>query len=148
MLPRVAGRPVPSGKSGYIQAVDAHGLLKLMVRHDPRMKMERRIGQFVSEGGLLATVMADGGVDEEVLRRVQDLYTIGKQRTLQEDAEFGVQQLVDVALKALSPGINDLTTVANCLDHRARSCTAWLVARYHPTIATTTRDACELLLAR
>jgi hypothetical protein len=48
--PRVAGRPVSSGKSGYIQAVYAHGLLKLMVGHDLRMKMERRIGQFVSEG--------------------------------------------------------------------------------------------------
>jgi uncharacterized membrane protein len=50
--------------------------------------------------------MADGGVDEEVLRCVQDLYTIGKQQTLQEDAEFGVRQLVNVVLKALSPGIN------------------------------------------
>lgn len=117
VLPRGAGTPVPSAKSGYIQVVDAQGLLELMVRHDLRMKMEQRIGQFVAEGSLLATIMADGGVDEEVLRRVRGLYVIGKQRTLQQDVEFGVRQLVDVALKALSPGINDPTTAATCLDH-------------------------------
>lgn len=43
-------------------------------------------------------------------------YTISRQRTLHQDAGFGIRQIVDVALKALSPGINDTTTAINCID--------------------------------
>jgi uncharacterized membrane protein len=45
------------------------------------------------------------------------LFAVGRQRTVEQDAAFGIRQIVDVALKALSPGVNDTTTAVMCIDH-------------------------------
>ncbi len=79
--------------------------------------MERGVGEFVVQGRPLATLTSYGEADHRCIEEIRALYAVGKERTLQQDIEFGVRQLVDIALKALSPGINDPTTAVNCIDH-------------------------------
>jgi uncharacterized membrane protein len=51
---------------------------------------------------------------------LQSVFDLGPSRTLQQDAEFGVLQIVDIALKAISPAVNDPTTAVNCVDQLSR----------------------------
>ena len=80
--------------------------------------MERGVGEFLIEGMPLASLASrEHAKDERVVRALNAAYTLGKQRTVHQDAAYGIRQLVDVALKALSPGVNDTTTATNCIDY-------------------------------
>jgi uncharacterized membrane protein len=107
--------PVVADKTGYIQSLDTAGLLAFASERRTLVRMERRIGQFVIEGVPLASVLGSPPTDDD--RGLAGLYTVGRQRTVEQDAAFGIRQIVDVALKALSPGINDTTTAVMCIDH-------------------------------
>jgi uncharacterized membrane protein len=56
-------------------------------------------------------------VEKEVAGQLNEAYTVNRQRTIHQDAEFGIRQIVDVANKALSPGINDTTTAVLCVEY-------------------------------
>lgn len=101
-------------RSGYLQFVGYEGLLDVARTHGVRLKVHPRIGDFVLEGDcLLSTSPAP---PEGLGDAVGDCWSIGPQRTLEQDIGFGIRQLVDVALKALSPGVNDTTTAIMCID--------------------------------
>ena len=72
------------------------------------------VGDFVAHGMPLATVWGDGEVDDDAIRAA---FSLAKERDLAEDPSFGFRQLVDIAERALSPGVNDPTTATQCLDH-------------------------------
>ena len=107
---------VPSLETGYIQGVDADALFAFARERDIVVRMERGIGEFVIEGTSIASVTG-GKLDDASTRSLNKAYATGRQRTLHQDAAYGVRQIVDVALKALSPGINDTTTAINCLNY-------------------------------
>lgn len=100
--------------AGYLQVVEFERLCDLARAHDVRLKVHVRIGDYILPGDrLFSTCPAppDGFGDA-----LADGFTIGRQRTLEQDIGFGIRQLVDVALRALSPGINDTTTATMCVD--------------------------------
>jgi len=112
-----AWQPVPARESGYIQAVDEEGLIRFARGREAVVRMERGVGEFVVEGAPLVAVAGGGPPDDGLADAVANLYTIGRQRTTVQDAGFGVRQIVDIALKALSPGINDTTTAVTCVQY-------------------------------
>ena len=109
-------RPVRAAGTGYIERLDGEGLLRYAAERNVVLRMERGIGEFVVEGTPLVSMAGaapqDGDVDA-----LNDLFTLSAYRTVHQDAAFGVRQMVDMAVKALSPGINDTTTAAACVDH-------------------------------
>lgn len=110
--------PVPSGRSGYLQNVDPARLLDAAVKHDVVVRMEYAVGDFVARGEPLASVAAiDGPPPQQACDDVADAYMFGSYRTVEQDPGFGIRQLVDIAVRALSPGVNDPTTALNCVDY-------------------------------
>ncbi len=112
-----AWQPVPARESGFVQSVDGDGLLRLAREREAVVRMEREVGEFVVEGAPLVSVSGVGPPDDDFTTSVAARYTVGHQRTTVQDAGFGVRQIVDVALKALSPGINDTTTAVTCVQY-------------------------------
>lgn len=110
-------RMIPSLKTGYIQGIDKEGILRYARNLDVVVRMERGIGDFVVEHSPLVSLSGDGAPGEEEIREVNNLYSINRNRTVEQDAAFGIRQIVDIALKALSPGINDTTTAITCVDY-------------------------------
>jgi len=108
---------IPARRTGYIQGVDYDGLLGFAGAQNTVVRMERGSGDFVVEGSPLVSVAGGKPPDDETAAHLDALYTIGRQRTMAQDAGFGIRQIVDVALKALSPGINDTTTAVTCVDY-------------------------------
>ncbi len=110
---------VPADESGYIQGVDNAALLRLARQLKTVVRMERGVGEFVVENTPLVSLTLDAPPDSETMVELQEAFSLSRFRTVEQDAAFGIRQIVDVALKALSPGINDTTTAVTCVDYLA-----------------------------
>lgn len=114
--------PVPAAATGYVQRIDEDGLLALAQRLGGVARMERGVGSFVAKGAPLACLASYDAsaplpLTDELTAELNDKFIVGKQRTTEQDAGFGVRQIVDIALKALSPGVNDTSTAVICIDY-------------------------------
>lgn len=107
---------VTADAAGYLQAVDGRGLFRLGKGRRLVIAMEPDIGDFILPGQVLASVSPPGAADEQVCREVRRAFLLGPERTPEQDAEFGIVEISDIAIKALSPGINDPTTAYRCID--------------------------------
>jgi uncharacterized membrane protein len=123
---------VTSPLGGYLQGIDEVGLVNLACRHDLRLVVQRRPGHFLMESGALVKVLGRRSVDPDLTRRIRRAFIIGGRRTADQDPEQGIHQLVEVAVRALSPSLNDPFTAMTCVDrlsgvlgriagHRARA---------------------------
>lgn len=104
--------------SGYLEGVEEDALLELAERHDLVVRMERHIGAFLLEGKPLAGVWPKERAtpfEKELL----DSFILGIERTPNQDVEFGLLVVSDIAVRALSAGINDPSTAMICLDRQA-----------------------------
>lgn len=110
-------QPVPGIGNGYIQSVDGGALMRLACQHKTIVRMEHGIGTFLVHGTPLVSVALDAPPDDELVASLQAAYTISRHRTLEQDCAFGVRQLVDMAMRALSPSVNDTTTAIMCVDY-------------------------------
>lgn len=109
-------RHVRSPAGGYLQAIDLDGLLKLAREHDLVMRLERRPGQYVIEESTLLRAWPPERCGDDLGRRLADCFIMGWRATPEQDMEYGIRQLVEVAVRALSPGVNDPFTAVNCID--------------------------------
>ncbi len=110
---------VPASKTGYVESLDADALLDIARTLETVLRMEHGVGDFVVAGTPLVSLLDPGDLDEATTARLNAVYVIGRQRTVEQDVAFGIRQIVDVAMKALSPGINDTTTAVMCVDYLA-----------------------------
>jgi hypothetical protein len=102
-------------KSGYLQHVDHVALVAAARAADALIVLRFRPGQFVLRGEPLAALAAPGnfhGLEAAVERSAR----IGRHRTLTQDSEFGIAQVVEIAIRALSPAVNDTFTGVACVD--------------------------------
>lgn len=106
-----------SPKNGYIQYLDADALMELVVEQDLILELYHRPGSFVVEDLELGMVFAKTDWEEEQLNDLLDQFVIGKTKTAQQDLEFSIHQMVEIAARALSPGINDPFTAISCIDN-------------------------------
>ncbi|MGD9948194.1 MAG: DUF2254 domain-containing protein [Desulfobulbus sp.] len=108
---------IPARKGGYLESFDADALLRVAKNYGTILRMEYCIGEFVVEGRPLVSVANPDILDDTMTTKVNALYVISRQRTVEYDVAFGIRQIVDIAMKALSPGINDTTTAVMCVDY-------------------------------
>jgi uncharacterized membrane protein len=111
---------VLSHDSGYIRFVDTRRLVALAKHYHVTIRVLRRVGHFVPAGIPLMMVSKGNRLPPEGTAELLAAFDLGPTRTLQQDVEFGVLQIVDVALKAISPAVNDPTTAINCIDQLSR----------------------------
>jgi uncharacterized membrane protein len=125
--------PVPAAVSGYIQSVNNGALLRLAGDNRTIVRMEHGIGAFVVQDTPLVSLALTYPPDQQAIVALNAAYSIGRQRTVQQDPAFGIRQIVDMALKALSPGVNDTSTAVMCVDYLT-SILARLVGRQFPPL--------------
>lgn len=107
---------VPCHVDGYLQTVDEQGLLQFAIDRDFVLKMCAVPGDFVSHGQPLLLISGANSLDEATLDKLRFMFAFGGHRTSTQNALFLVDQLVEVAARALSPGVNDPMTAKTCLD--------------------------------
>jgi uncharacterized membrane protein len=110
-----SGGVIPVRTTGYVQAVDHVRLVQEAERLDATVVLARRPGQFVVTGQPLARVLP-GSATAAVDASTHEAVEIGPSRTRRQDIEFATFQVVEIALRALSPAINDTFTGLTCVD--------------------------------
>lgn len=104
---------------GYLQDLDEHQILDIARENDLTIHVLEPVGAFTYEGATLALVWPAAKVDDESERQLHNTFVTGIERTLHHDVAFGIRQLADIAIKALSPAINDPTTAMQAVDRLA-----------------------------
>ena len=116
-----AGSPPPdpaprrlchTGASGVIVATDLHGLAELCRHENCWLELTVGVGEYLAHGTPVALVHGGDLHDHDVIR----FFLIGGERSFVQDPAFGFRQLVDVAIRALSPAVNDPTTGVQAID--------------------------------
>lgn len=113
---------LPSPRSGYLQTVHPQLLLPTASRHHLHVRLRVRVGEHIVAGTVLGWMWAPTAgapVPEpaELAHAIDQAVRIGFERTQEQDAAFGIRQLVDMACKALSPAVNDPYTAVQAVDH-------------------------------
>ena len=122
---------VRATRSGYIQGVDDNPIFGLAPPQKTIIRMQDRIGAFVLEGQPLVDVSPAAAVTGELTEAVRKALVIGHERTFDQDYELSLVEISDVAVKALSPGINDPTTAHHAIDRLSELLLA-LAVRHSP----------------
>ena len=118
-IPKACDRDVcqvKADRSGYLQAIDNDALIRIAVEENLLVHLGYRPGNFITRGSDLVTVWPGERVDEGLSEKINAIFILGPERTLEQDVEFAISQLVEIAVRALSPGINDPITANTCID--------------------------------
>lgn len=107
---------VLSNCSGYVQTIDLVALLTLATENEVFIECHAKPGDFIIESSIIAIIHADNPINNDKTHKVLNLIELGAYRTPVQDPEFAVHQLVEIALRALSPSINDPYTAITCID--------------------------------
>lgn len=121
-VPRAPVAPsavVLAAESGYLLAVHADSLFDLAEDRRLTIRMDVPVGGFVIEGEALASIWPPSAADDTAIKAVRDAFVLGEERTPHQDVDLGIIVISDIALRALSPGVNDPTTAMLCIDRLA-----------------------------
>jgi uncharacterized membrane protein len=109
------GGDVAAPRSGYLQYIEHQALVRLAAEVGAVIQLRYRPGHFLVQGHPYVTVWPAGAADR-VARKLARAHVTGPYRTLAQDVSFGVDQLVEIAIRALSPAVNDTFTALTCID--------------------------------
>jgi uncharacterized membrane protein len=107
---------ITARSNGYLQAVDRQKLLEIAKDNDYLIQLFVKPGQFVVADGRLAIISSIDIFDVDLTDSINNAFIFGSLRTPEQDIEFSIHQLVEVAVRSLSPGINDPYTAIACID--------------------------------
>lgn len=110
------GVAVRAPSAGFVSVVHVDALLRLAADRDLLILQRAPIGDYVLTGAVLASVHGDRASAEAAVKQIQDEFVLDQERSLVGDVGFPVRQLADVALRGLSPSLNDPTTAENAID--------------------------------
>jgi uncharacterized membrane protein len=119
-------------QSDYVEAIDADTLMSIAEERDLVLTVELRPGDFTVEGEVLARAYPAERVVNGTSETITGAFVFGPERTQTQDPEFVLSELVEIAVRALSPGINDPTTAMLCVD-RLGAALARIAARPMPS---------------
>jgi uncharacterized membrane protein len=122
------GAPVLLARGGYVQAVDFQGIVNAAAQADAVVALDIRAGQHAVPGRVAAHVAPKKAAQDGLCQAIQNAVLVGRERTAVQDLEFSIRQLVEIALRALSPGINDPYT-ANAVIDRLTLSIAFIMTR-------------------
>jgi uncharacterized membrane protein len=125
-------RALPGEVDGYLQIIDADALMELARQENLVIGIEYRPGHYIVKGTVLVRVYPRAKCTDEIAARVTAAFAFGNQRTSGQDVEFSINQLVEIAARALSPGVHDPFTAITCV-RRLGSAVSQLARRTIPS---------------
>ena len=116
-LAETEGYPVRVRSTGYIQFIDPDIMLTLALEKNLVIRLLHQPGHYVQSGAVVALIWPAERVDERLDKLMRRAFQVGNGRTPTQDLEYAVNQLTEMAVRAMSPAINDPFTAMTCLDH-------------------------------
>lgn len=136
-----SGAPVPAPSSGYIRHIAYDQLLAVLASQTLRLKIDLRVDDYVGEGMAMAHVEGPAPDIDALVR----CFTLGPRRDVLQEATYEARALIDIALRALSPGINDPNTAVAAIDHMSGALLPMVRADGVPRVLFTRDNRAALL---
>ncbi len=108
---------VRSRRPGSIQAFNASGLVRLAQQHRCTLVLNQVVGDFVPAGAPVIQVYGGESAGRDLEQQLHGMIVLGVERTIEQDPALAVRIMVDIAIKALSPAVNDPTTAVQVINH-------------------------------
>lgn len=134
-------------QSGFLQGVASDRIMQLAEQLDLVLRLEQQIGSFVVEGDALISVLS-GAASDVTMDALRKTATFGSERVSFQDVELGLIELTDVAVRALSPGINDPTTAVVCVQRLTEIFTQLGVRRFPSVLRKATDGKVRVIAPR
>jgi len=112
-------RDIFSKQEGYIQVIQYDRLLTVTNKHQCIIQVIKRPGHYLTKGVEIAKISNRHADIDALQSDINQCFIVGKQRTDIQDVEYGFEQIVEIAIRALSPGINNAYTAICCISHLA-----------------------------
>ena len=141
-----AGVSVRADRSGYVEYIDYDALIEIARRSQCAIDIHIRPGAFVIQGNPVATVHALGADTAVTAADVNRHISLGTQRTDVQDLEFSIMQLLQIAQRALSPGINDSLTAISCIDWLSAALACMAERRFQAQYLTDADNTVRLMI--
>ncbi len=141
-----SGATIPTPKGGYLQYIRYGTLVRVASAANAVVRLPYRPGHFLVEGSELAAVWPPEAADR-IARCLKRAQVTGPVRTLAQDPAFGIDQLVEIAIRALSPAVNDTFTALACVDWLAdtlcKLAATWAPSRVYRDQSGAIRVICD-----
>ena len=124
------GGAVKAADSGYVQFIRLRSLVRFAEQANAAISLHHRPGHFIVQGHTIGTVWPPEAT-AQVNEALAQAHITGPYRTLTQDVSFGIDQLVEIAIRALSPAVNDTFTAISCVDWLGDNLCK-IVKRWHP----------------
>jgi uncharacterized membrane protein len=140
------GKAIAATATGYIQAIDHDAIIKAACQAVGTVELEVRPGHFVLAGDAIGRVTPEDSMNDPLEKSITEAIVIGASRTPIQDIEYPIRQLVEIALRALSPGVNDPFTAIAVIDRLAGSIAAIMTRGEPQSVWRDENDVIRLLL--
>jgi uncharacterized membrane protein len=127
-----AAQPVRAKRTGYLQGIEDEALMEVACDDNLLLQVKAYPGAFILEGGPLVMAYPAHRITQSVSDRINQAFVLGRELTKQQNVAFPIEQLVEIALRALSPAVNDPFTAIRCIDQLAEGL-ARLASREFPS---------------
>ncbi|WP_291852481.1 DUF2254 domain-containing protein [Bradyrhizobium sp.] len=107
---------IQAAESGYVKRLDTEALMRMATEHNLVVWIEARPGRFVIEQQVVLSASPSKRIPAEIADALRGTLVIGPDRSPDQDVAHALRRIVEIAQRALSPGINDPTTAIYCLD--------------------------------
>lgn len=104
-------------QNGYLQTIDNDRLIKMAEENDLLIELKFRPGDYVVKDAAMCYIRSNEKLRHSDIKKITDGFITGKVRTPMQDAEYALHQMVEIAIRALSPGINDPYTANACINN-------------------------------
>lgn len=121
---------IKSVKSGYLQYIDREKLTEIVEKNDALLELYYRPGSHLVDGLMIGMLYSHNYLNQDSIDSILSQFVIGEIKTSQQDLEFSIHQMVEIALRALSPGINDPYTAIACIDNLKATMTYLAQAKF------------------
>ncbi|QIA09759.1 DUF2254 domain-containing protein [Draconibacterium halophilum] len=108
---------IKSPKAGYLQYIDNEAVMEIVTKNDSLTLLNQGPGSFLVKGGEIGVLHSNNEWEEESMKKLMEQFIIGKTKTSQQDLNYSIHQMVEIAARALSPGVNDPYTAIACIDN-------------------------------
>jgi uncharacterized membrane protein len=136
------------GRSGYIQVVDYDRLAALACRENALLEVKVRAGHFVLRNGEHVLVHGERPLGNRAAEAIRSAFVVGGERSPAQDLEYGLRQLVEIALRALSPGVNDPYTAIAVIDRLGAALEEILQHGLQPTLLRDPKGEVRVIAGR
>lgn len=108
--------PVLAASSGYIRSIDYNSLMAIAKSKNLLLRIKKRPGKFIVQGSELVKAYPKEWINGKLAKEINKAFILGRERTAFQDVGFPIRQLVEIAIRAISPAVNDPFTALRCID--------------------------------